>query len=434
MGETAQSSVDSVLGKLVVDQGLASAEEVQDCVRQQRKLAASEGDGQQALSDKTLAALLVQKGLVTKRQIERLKPHLEGEKASRQIPGYQIIKKLGAGAMATVYLARQLSLDRLVAIKVLPKRSSENAEFVERFYAEGKAAGKLNHAHIVSAYDVGKAGEYHYFVMEYVEGRTVYDDLTKFGRYKEKAALDIVIQIARALDHAHKAGLIHRDLKPKNIMITAEGTAKLADMGLARAVSDREAAEAEQGKAYGTPYYISPEQIRGDIDVDYRCDLYGLGATFYHMVTGQVPYDGPNPSAVMHKHLKSELVPPDHVNPKLSAGVGEIIEVCMQKDRNMRYQSASDMLEDLEAVARGEAPMQARRQFDLGSLSALESTAPPTPAQAAANAATGVTGAAGNAANGSQPALTEQPLFWAAVAGWGVALLLLIIVIIMAAN
>jgi len=227
------------------------------------------------------------------------------------------------------------------------------------------------------------------------------------------------IQVAQALDHAHQAGFIHRDVKPKNIMIMPSGQVKLADMGLARAVSDREAAEAEAGKAYGTPYYISPEQVRGELDVDFRADIYGLGATMYHLVTGKVPFEGANPSAVMHKHLKAKLTPPDHLNPDLSAGVGEIIEVCLSKDRNKRYNSTADLLQDLEAVRRGEPPAQARRKFDVGSLSELESTATPlapTPQSSAASVSAGMTA----------PGM-DQPIFWVAAAGWGTALLLLVL-------
>src|SRR6185369_9240305 len=195
-------------------------------------------------NNRSLADLLVESGVLTRRQVERVRPLVEEQGAFSQLPGYQILSKLGAGAMATVYKAKQISLDRVVAVKVLPKRMSSNKEFVERFYKEGKAAAKLNHANIVGAYDVGEANGYHYFVMEFVEGETVHDRLEKGERYSEKEALNIVTQVARALAHAHKAGFIHRDVKPKNIMITHEGVVKLADMGLAREASDVEAAQA----------------------------------------------------------------------------------------------------------------------------------------------------------------------------------------------
>ena len=182
---------------------------------------------------------------------------------------------------------------------------------------------------------------------------------------------------------------------------------------MARPVDDREMAEAERGKAFGTPYYISPEQIRGVMDVDFRADIYGLGATFYHMVTGQVPFNGENPSAVMHKHLKEPLVPPDHINPSLSAGVSEIIEVCMAKDRDKRYNSSADLIKDLEAVRQGESPAQARKKFDMASLASLEASGTvesPSPV---------------GEIDRRQP-LTEQPVFWFAIAGWLVAVIILL--------
>jgi len=280
--------------------------------------------------------------------------------------------------MATVYKARQVSLDRIVAVKVLPKKMSDNQEFVDRFYKEGKAAAKLAHNNIVQAIDVGSTAEgYHYFVMEYVEGKTLYDYMQPppvgEGRnFSEAEALDITIQIAEALAHAHKRGLIHRDVKPKNIILTPQGVGKLTDLGLARDLDDKHAAESEAGKAYGTPYYISPEQIRGDVDIDFRADIYSLGATMYHMVTGQPPFDGDTPSAVMHKHLKQPLVPPDHINTALSSGIGEIIEVAMAKNREDRYPSTEDMLEDLHAVQEGQPPIHARRQIDIEHLQKIE--------------------------------------------------------------
>lgn len=366
------TNIDTLVGRLVIDQGLATEDEVQHCLEQANQLRT---EANQA----SLVQILVDNQYVTQRQIARLRRIIEAERSGQKIPGYRILGKLGAGAMATVFKANQLSLDRTVAIKVLPRKFSDNPQFIERFYAEGRAAASLNHPNIVQAFDVGKAGEFHYFVMEYVDGRTVYDDIAKQKRFNERDAIEVVMQVAEALLHAHEKGLIHRDVKPKNVMITKDGVVKLADMGLARAVSDKEAAEAEAGKAFGTPYYISPEQIRGERQIGPPADIYSLGATFYHMVTGAVPFEGKNPSAVMHKHLKAELVPPDHVNPKLSAGVSEIIEMMMAKDPRRRYQSCKDVLIDLRAVHKGEAPPLAHKDIlgeaDLAAVAAAEASA-----------------------------------------------------------
>lgn len=353
------TNIDTIIGRIVVDRGLAEPEEVQHVIEVARQ--SVEDQNQFSIGD-----LLVENGYITRRQLARIREYAEAERSGQQIPGYKILGKVGAGAMATVYKAKQLSLDRMVAIKVLPEKFTQNAQFVERFYQEGRSAALLNHPNIVQAYDVGKAGKYHYFVMEYVDGRTVYDDIAKHKRLKEAEAIEIAIQIAGALEHAHAKGLIHRDVKPKNLMITREGVAKLADMGLARALSDKEAAEAEAGKAFGTPYYISPEQIRGELKVGPPADIYSLGATIYHMVTGTVPFDGKNPSAVMHKHLKETPTPPDQVNPKLSAGISEVIEMMMAKDPRERYPSCKDVLVDLRALKEGKTPPIAHK--DIGGL------------------------------------------------------------------
>jgi serine/threonine-protein kinase len=366
------SNWDTAVGKLVIDQGLATPEEVRHCLELLRNVE----DGNQ----RSLVQILLDNDYVTKRQVARLRQMIEEERSGQKIPGYKILGKLGAGAMATVFKARQLSLDRMVAIKVLPRKFSQNPQFIERFYAEGRAAAQLNHPNIVQAYDVGKSGEYHYFVMEFVDGRTVYDDIAKHKKLTEKEAIEVLMQIADALQHAHERGLIHRDVKPKNIMITKEGVAKLADMGLARAVADKEMAEAEAGKAFGTPYYISPEQIRGEVHITPAADIYSLGATLYHMVTGNVPFDGKNPSAVMHKHLKAELVPPDHVNPKLSAGISQVIEMMMAKNPRNRYQTCKDLLLDLKALRENRPPPIAQKDLvgqDLATkLGQLEASAP----------------------------------------------------------
>src|SRR5262249_14863386 len=249
------SNLDTEVGRVVVQQGLATRTEIEFCRSQQKE---SSDPNQRSLTD-----LLVDNSFITANQAKRIRSLIEEQKSS-QIPGYVLMGKLGKGAMATVFKAKQISLDRTVAVKVLPKRSSDNAEFVERFYKEGKAAARLSHNNIVQAIDVGSTPEnYHYFVMEYVEGKTLYDimqppPIGEGKAFSEADALDIVIQMADALAHAHQRGLIHRDVKPKNILLTPQSVAKLTDLGLARATDDKEAAESEAGKAYGTPYYISP--------------------------------------------------------------------------------------------------------------------------------------------------------------------------------
>ncbi len=351
---------DTQFARLIVERKLCTTDEV-ELVRGE----------QQAMSKNSqampLKELLITRGYLTHSQVTRLTKSLDEDsmyRPAQQIPGFQILSKLGQGAMAVVFKAKQLSLDRTVAIKVLPKRLSESEEFVERFYREGRAAARLNHPNIIQAFDVGEAGGYHYFVMEYIDGKTIYDLVSDGCCIEEPEALRILLQTSQALEHAHGQELIHRDVKPKNIMLTQDNVVKLADMGLAREVGDYVTANAEAGRAYGTPYYICPEQIRGAIDIDYRADIYALGATFYHMVTGRVPFDGSTPSAVMHKHLKEPLIPPDHINHSLSAGIGEIIEVMMAKEPDDRYPSMAELISDLGTVSKGLPPFQAREKYD----------------------------------------------------------------------
>ncbi|MDG2423922.1 MAG: serine/threonine-protein kinase [Phycisphaerales bacterium] len=352
---------ETMLGKLVVDQGLITDEELQQC---SNELLATRSEGE----INTLEDALITHQFVTRRQLDRLRKEFDATKSSLKIPGYRMIKKLGAGAMATVILAEQTSLNRLVAIKILPQKFSEDPNYLERFYKEGRAAAQLNHANIVHAYEVGQAGEHHFFVMEYVEGTDVREEIKDKKRLGEEQALEIMIQSAKALEHAHSKGLIHRDIKPANIMLTKSGTVKVADLGLARSVDDLKMAKEEEGRAYGTANYMSPEQIRGMVDIGPTADIYGLGGTCYHMVTGRVPYTGKNPSEVMRRHLKAPLTRPDDLNPALSPGFCQVIELMLAKDRTDRYESMTDLLEDLELVQQGDPPHFAKPAVDLSSL------------------------------------------------------------------
>lgn len=363
------TSQDTLFGRMALEQSLCTEEELQRCLEDQQKRAAE--------NPSTIEELMLEYGFVTETQAERLESTIEeSREAHRRIPGYKVLGKVGSGAMAVVYKARQLSLDRIVAVKILPRRYTEKADYVKRFFKEGKLAAKLNHNNIVQAIDVGEAGGLYYFVMEFVEGKSLYDDLSKGKVFGEKEALEVLIQLAHALAHAHAHGMIHRDVKPKNIMINLDGVVKLADMGLARMTSDIEAAQSEKGKAFGTPYYIAPEQIRGEVNIDGRADIYSLGATFYHMVTGRVPFEASTPSEVMRKHLKEPLVPPDHINIALTAGISEVIEVMMAKKTKDRYNSMEELLIDLKAIQEGRAPLQARQKFNIDTLEQLEEGRP----------------------------------------------------------
>jgi serine/threonine-protein kinase len=306
---------------------------------------------------------LVQVGALTQNQARRVLGSLKEETASPpiQIPGIQLLEKVGRGSQAIVYKGRQVSVDRIVAVKVLLSKSARDPEACRRFVQEAQSAGKLQHNNIVTAYAAGVSDGYPYCLQEFIDGTTVYDQMKAAGRpYSEKRALEIIIQIAEALAHAHSRGLIHRDVKPKNIMLTKEGVPKLADMGLARNISD--AAPDEVGKAFGTPYYIAPEQVRGEAGLDFRADIYSLGATFYEMLTGRPPYTAATPQQVMRKQVTGTLVPPDHINTKLSSGVSEVVEVMMGKRPQDRYKSTPDLLVDLRSVAAGEPPRIAREK------------------------------------------------------------------------
>ena len=364
----------------VLDRGLVTEEEM----RQARQLLNQGEEGGRRVS---VPEALVQLGAMTRSQAQRVLGSLKEETASPtiQIPGIQLLERLGRGSQAVVYKGRQLSVDRLVAVKVLLSRAARDPEVRRRFVQEARAAAKLSHNNIVQAIDAGESEGYSYFIQEFIDGTTVYDLLkTRGGPLPEEQALEIVIHIAEALAHAHSRGFIHRDVKPKNIMLTKEGVAKLADMGLARHTSDAGAALEEAGKAFGTPYYIAPEQVMGSPNVDFRADIYSLGATFYEMLTGRPPYAAPTPQQVMQKHVSGTLVPPDHVNPALSAGVSEVVEVMLSKRPKDRYDTTEDLLSDLRAVAGGLPPRIAREKVGMGStllegLAGGEEVRPPAP-------------------------------------------------------
>jgi len=261
---------------------------------------------------------------------------------------YEILEKIGNGGMATVYKARCHVLNRNVAVKVLKEEFTTDAEFVKRFNIEAQAAASLTHPNIVSIYDVGSEGEVHYIVMELVQGKTLKEIITDEGILPWKWTVNIAIQMASALEIAHRNNIVHRDIKPHNIIITEDGTAKVTDFGIAKAVSN--STITSFGTTMGSVHYFSPEHARGGY-TDAKSDLYSLGVVMYEMLTGKVPFEADTPVSVALKHLQENAVEAKKLNPTIPDSINKIIMKAMQKEPNLRYISATEMLADLrEAV------------------------------------------------------------------------------------
>ena len=258
---------------------------------------------------------------------------------------YEILEKIGNGGMATVYKARCHVLNRNVAVKVLKEEFTTDAEFVKRFNIEAQSAASLSHPNIVSIYDVGNEGDIYYIVMELVQGKTLKEIITDEGILPWKWTVNIAIQIASALEVAHRHNIVHRDIKPHNIIITEDGTAKVTDFGIAKAVSN--STITSFGATIGSVHYFSPEQARGGY-TDAKSDLYSLGVVMYEMLTGKVPFDADTPVSVALKHMQEVPVEPKTLNPTIPDSVNKIIIKAMQKEPSLRYISATEMLTDLK--------------------------------------------------------------------------------------
>lgn len=259
---------------------------------------------------------------------------------------YEIIEKIGNGGMATVYKATDKVLKRNVAVKILRDEFTTDDEFIKRFEVEAQSAARLTHPNIVSIYDVGVDGNLYYIVMELIQGKTLKEIIIKEkGPLPWKWSINVSIQIASALEMAHRNNIIHRDIKPHNIIITEDGVAKVTDFGIAKAVSN--STITAFGTTIGSVHYFSPEHARGGF-TDAKSDLYSLGVVMYEMVTGRVPFDADTPVSVALKHMQEEPVEPIEVNPNLPMAVNKIIMRALQKDTTLRYQTASEMLVDLK--------------------------------------------------------------------------------------
>ena len=259
---------------------------------------------------------------------------------------YEILEVLGTGGMAVVYKAKCHRLNRMVAIKILRDENRQDDDFRRRFHAEGQAVGMLSHPNIVSVYDVSSANGVDYIVMELVEGITLKQYMERKGVLNWKETLHFATQIAKALDHAHSRGLVHRDIKPHNVMVLKNGSVRVTDFGIARIMNKTNTLTKE---ALGSVHYISPEQAKGG-RVDHRSDLYSLGVVMYEMITGRPPYDGESPVSVAIQHIAGGAMKPSQLNPNLPTGLEQIILHAMSNKLEKRYASALDMIDDMDAL------------------------------------------------------------------------------------
>lgn len=330
---------------------------------------------------------------------------LPGLGEGADLGNFILIRQLGAGAMGEVWLARQKSMDRLVALKVLARDLTFHPDFITRFRKEVKISAKLEHPNIVTAFDAGCEDDTHFLAISYVDGETLSDRLAQQGPLAEKEALRIARDIARALRYAWgQFSLLHRDIKPSNIMVDREGTVKLMDMGISKSTID-DAQLTMTGSIIGTPYYMSPEQAIGDKTLDSRSDIYSLGATLYHLVTGTVPYDSTTTMGIVSKHLTEPFPPPQERNSAVSEPCAVLLEVMMAKQRDQRQAGWEEVIRDIDLVLAERFPVTVRPAVGaslvtrpLSPQSVLptvllpgEKTGPPRPATAVPGAAaTGV--------------------------------------------
>ncbi len=342
--------------QLAIENGLLNEAQADEC----QKIAESEtAAGRPKRADE----VVIEKGYLTAEAARALNTALErlardeGKTSPQRIGGYEIMTTVGEGGLGVVYKARQISMGRTVALKVLHKKWIKDEEFKKRFLLEARLAGRLSHNNLIQVYDVGRQGDLLYFSMEYVDGETVEDIINREGPMDQDRALNIALQVLRAIGYMKRFDIVHRDIKPGNIMLTKTGIAKLGDFGFVKSKFD--ALLAPDGEVLGTPDYISPEQAMGTEDIDWRSDIYSLGCTLYHMLVGNPPFEGTG-SAVMRKHIRAELPSPREFNPDIGDGMCAVLERMMAKNPGDRYNTLEELFEDLEYVKMGQDPKAPR--------------------------------------------------------------------------
>ncbi|MCW8130293.1 MAG: protein kinase [Planctomycetota bacterium] len=336
------------LGEIAVERGLVTPAQVSDALSAQDEL-------QKLGLSERLGTILLKKKAISKDTLTELLREQSG--GVKRLGNFEIMEKVGQGAMGVVYKARQISMDRVVALKILARKYATDPQFIERFVKEARAAGQFSHENIVTALDVGFFEPYHYFAMEYVEGKTLRKVLAENGALPEADAVKYTLHIAKALEHALTKNIIHRDVKPENVIVTPHGIAKLLDMGLACAAGadaeEDETKEKQPKKAVGTPHYISPEAARGQEDLDTRADLYSLGCSFYQLLTNATPFEGNDARGIMARHLAEDVPDPRAKRPEIGVGAARIVEKLCARNRDERYPHPTALIEDLQALQAG---------------------------------------------------------------------------------
>jgi serine/threonine protein kinase len=266
----------------------------------------------------------------------------------------RIVKKIGEGGMGSVYLGMHETLDVPRAVKLLPKHIDlKDPEYSQRFFREARIAARMRHPNMVQVHDSGVEDGYYYLVMDYVDGPTCREEVERLGRLDWRRAAEIALQVAEGLEYAASKGIIHRDVTPGNVILDADGTARITDLGLAKETASDVTGLTRSGASLGTPYYMSPEQINSARDVDFRADIYSLGATLYHMVCGTVPYTGTT-FEVMTKQVRQPLPSPQIHDPELPNALCDVLRKMMAKDPGDRYDSYHDLEDDLRNLLAGE--------------------------------------------------------------------------------
>jgi len=301
--------------------------------------------------------IAIERGILSDEDTRDLETEVWIQDMPSEVDGYQLMRLVGRGGMAVVFEARDVSLGKAVAIKVLLPEFSSSESYLARFQREARIAAKLTHPNTVQVFGAGEVEGLHYLVMEYVEGATVSGIIRDGGKLPERKALEIVIGLCGALEEAAALGIVHRDIKPANILISKWNIAKLADFGIAKEFSDIHDARIQRSLTMGvvgTPTYMSPEQARGMRHLDLRSDMYSLGATFYHMVVGDLPFSANTPQETMVQVVSNAPRPPKAACPELSEATAAIICKMMAKDVENRYQDFSELRADLMAAIEGD--------------------------------------------------------------------------------